>query len=734
MMKRRQFFCCTALGAATGFTQSCQKRQSLLPGLPQIALTPRRTAAPVTYVIDYATTHLGNPEYIRKLAEAPPEFLHVGHDVPFLSAAGPCSLANDKDLFGSLPLLDPAAAAERVKAITKFVADVHAARVAKAFPYICNQTIAGDPDKRLGFWAFYDRWDRYKDFGIPPKPAADPVKWMQRDPFGNVHFDYRKGHARFAPQFRWMPCPNNEHWRHYLEFVVEQIAKCGYDGVFVDNNILHCYCEYCQRNFQRYLLSRYPPDRMDRTFGTGSVEELKLYYGADKTAWAKTRPDFAAWLLKRLKPGELETEFRLSELKTVTDINAMGYGFLQGRAREYIEELQRKLTAAELKRRFGTEDLRQLGLATPQLRAMWFETQRFWAWSIAENLLHLTRAGLKHKPGFLVLPNWGAMATIRHLEGRRTAAKVVAEWKRGTGWIMFEEDGMPGRTGQGVYHDYQLEYKLALANGVRPAVLPYGDKSPAISELAFAESAAYGGGAYVQAGYDVPEIRRRYRELGTRHKELFDGLEPVAHVGLGFLFNQSLLENPAHMQQFYPLKLALSNSHYLWDTVTEDDLTVEKLSRYRVVVMPDERYLPPEAEAALRDWAARGGTLIRAAGIAPLENVVAQLAGRNIEWTTRRDLTGLRAAVYKEQQGKKTRFVIHLLNYEMTPQQDAAPVNGLPLSIALPPGNWKIESARSLIPGAEQMTPVDARFEEGCLRFVAPEFRIYQIVEATATA
>jgi hypothetical protein len=32
------------------------------------------------------------------------------------------------------------------------------------------------------------------------------------------------------------------------------------------------------------------------------------------------------------------------------------------------------------------------------------------------------------------------------------------------------------------------------------------------------------------------------------------------------------------------------------------------------------------------------------------------------------------------------------------------------------------------------MTPVDARFEEGCLRFVAPEFRIYQIVEATATA
>jgi hypothetical protein len=731
-MERREFLYYTAAGAVLGSTQSCKKRKPPLTGLPQVELTPRRTAAPVTYVIDYATTHLGNPEYLRKLAEAPPEFLHVGHDVPFLSAAGPSNPTGDRDLFGSLPLLAPAATAERVKVITKFVADVHAAGVNKVFPYICNQTIGGDPDKRLGFWAFYDRWNQYKEFGIPPKPPADPVKWMQRDPFGKIHFDYRKGHLRFAPQFRWMPCPNNEHWRRYLEFVVEQIAACGYDGVFVDNNILHCYCEYCQRNFQRYLLGRYPPEAMNRAFGTGAVEELKLYYAADKTAWAVIQPDFAAWLRGRLKPGELEKEFRLSGLKTVDDINAMGYGFLQGRAREYIEEVQRKLPSAELKRRANTDDLRQLGLASPQLRALWFETQRFWAWSIAENLLRLARAAAKHKPDFMVVPNWGAMATIRHLEGRRTSAKVVAEWKRGTNWMMFEEDGMPGRAEPGVYQDFQLEYKLALANGVRPVVLPYGEKSPAVSELAFAEAAAYGGGAYVQAGYDVPEIRKRYRELGTRHKELFDGLEPVAHVGLGFLFNQSLLENPAHMQQFYPLKQALSNAHYLWDTVTEEDLTVEKLSRYRVVVMPDARYLPPDAEAAIGDWTSRGGALIRVAGTTPPESAVTQLVGRNIEWTDRPDLAGLRAAVYQKRHGSKTRFVIHLLNYEMTPQQDPAPVSGLPVSIALPAGNWKVESARSLAPGAPQMTPLQARVEDGCLRFLAPEFRIYQIIEATA--
>ena len=732
-MERREFLYYTAAGALLGATPSCTKPKSRLPGLPQVELTPRRTAAPVTYVIDYATTHLSNPDYLRKLAEAPPEILHVGHDVPFLSAAGPTRQGGDRDLFGNLPLLDPAATAERVRAITKFVADVHAAGVRRVFPYICNQTIGGDPDKRLGFWAFYDRWNEYKEFGIPPRPRADPVKWMQRDPFGNIHFDYRKGHARFTPQFRWMPCPNNEHWRRYLEFTVEQIAACGYDGVFVDNNILHCYCEYCQRSFQRYLVGRYPPEQMMRTFNESSAEEFKLYYGADKTAWAKIRPDFPAWLSGRLKPGELEKEFRLSGVMTAADINAMGYGFLQGRAREYIEELQRKHSSAERKQRFKTDDLQQLGLATPQLRAMWFETQRFWAWSIAENLLRLARAAARHKPGFMVVPNWGAMATIRHLEGRRTSAKVVAEWKRGTNWMMFEEDGMPGRTAPGAYHDFQLEYKLSLANGVRPVVLPYGEKSPAVSELAFAEAAAYGGGAYVQAGYDVPEIRKRYRELGAKHKDLFDGLEPVAHVGVGFVFNQSLLENPAHMQQFYPLKLALSNAHYLWDTVTEEDLSVERLSGYRVVVMPDERYLPLDAEAALRDWAARGGELIRVAGISPPESAVTKLTGRGLEWTTRQDLAGLRAAVYRKQEGTRTRFVIHLLNYDMTPHQDPAPVNGLPVSIALPAGNWKVDGARSLVPGAERRAPLAARIEDGCLRFLAPEFRIYQIVEITAT-
>ena len=131
-------------------------------------------------------------------------------------------------------------------------------------PYICNQTMAGDPEKRAGFWKFYDSWDDYRGFGLPPRPATDPIEWLQRDPDGNIHYNYRWAHQAFRPERRFAPCPNNEHWSAWLEFVVDQMAQCGYDGVFVDNNILHCYCSYCRREFRRFLGSRYTAAQRER--------------------------------------------------------------------------------------------------------------------------------------------------------------------------------------------------------------------------------------------------------------------------------------------------------------------------------------------------------------------------------------------------------------------------------------------------------------------------------------
>src|SRR6266511_3553783 len=47
-----------------------------------------KTTVPYTYNIDYSQGHVNNPEYIRKIAEAPPTLMHVGEDIVFSSVFG----------------------------------------------------------------------------------------------------------------------------------------------------------------------------------------------------------------------------------------------------------------------------------------------------------------------------------------------------------------------------------------------------------------------------------------------------------------------------------------------------------------------------------------------------------------------------------------------------------------------------------------------------------------------
>jgi len=61
-------------------------------------------------------------------------------------------------------------------------------------------TLNGDPNRRSGFWEFYDHWDSYRSLGLAPRPQADPWEWMQRSPDGRLHQYYKYGYPdRFYP-------------------------------------------------------------------------------------------------------------------------------------------------------------------------------------------------------------------------------------------------------------------------------------------------------------------------------------------------------------------------------------------------------------------------------------------------------------------------------------------------------------------------------------------------------
>lgn len=218
---------------------------------------------PLLYVIDYSANHMDNPNYLARLAEAPPHFLHVGKDTPMSHNWGPIAGWGGENVYTGggereayLRRLSAQEALERLETIRRFTEGVHAAGVDKVMPYVCGMTIGGDPQARSGFWEFYDHWDEYAALGIGPRPDTDPEQWLQRRPDGSPLFIYEHTTGTYAPAFRWAVCMNNPGWRQWMAQCIGLVAQVGYDGVFVDNAFCRCYCEHCREGFAAYAGQR----------------------------------------------------------------------------------------------------------------------------------------------------------------------------------------------------------------------------------------------------------------------------------------------------------------------------------------------------------------------------------------------------------------------------------------------------------------------------------------------
>lgn len=236
-----------------------------------------RTTVPYTYNIDYSQGHVGNPEYLRKIAAGPPTLMHVGEDVVFSSVFGV------KDIFGGpqrthTKVITVEQAREKMRAMRGFTASLHQAGVKWIIPYINNHTILGDHEKRIGFWEFFDHWDRYREFGFgPTKPPADiltarmdggyphPVRWKE------IHRDDPN-----YPYRRYGLCTNHPIWLGFLKTVTRNIARGGMDGVFADEMTFRDYCSYDEALFKEYLSAKYSAAERERRFGRADVSTLRL--------------------------------------------------------------------------------------------------------------------------------------------------------------------------------------------------------------------------------------------------------------------------------------------------------------------------------------------------------------------------------------------------------------------------------------------------------------------------
>jgi hypothetical protein len=248
---------------------------------------PWRTAAPIIYNIDYGDGHVGSPEYLKKIRDAPPQLMHVGEDVPFSSVYG----TKDGYAGNRTRVLTPEEVQRKITELKAYVASLHSAGVQWVIPYINNKTVIGDPAKRSGYWEFFDNWHRYAEFGFGPRPAEDMV-------LAQMHYPFQpprriKEAPGTAPYKAFDLCGNNPNWRRFLLAVTANLARCGYDGTFVDEMVLRDYCRHDETMFRAYLGGKYSEAQRQRRFGRAALDSLSLGHPGEGALWYDTQAFWA---------------------------------------------------------------------------------------------------------------------------------------------------------------------------------------------------------------------------------------------------------------------------------------------------------------------------------------------------------------------------------------------------------------------------------------------------------
>jgi hypothetical protein len=640
------------------------------------------TRAPAYYLLDYGSDHLDNPDYVQWVAQFPPDLLHFGKDVPMTHLWGPIvAVGGENQAHGrnraDIRRLTSDEVQQRLDKLRTMNKALHAAGVRMVMPYISAITFAGDAEKRIGLFEFYDHWGEYTRFGLGPKPATDPLAWIAVKADGSPHtFGAELRPAYYAGLSRYVACVNHPDWRQWLGDVTQLVAKAGYDGAFADNSSpIQCYSSHCQAAFREYLAGKY------------SVQERIELFGAPEAPLPATRE----------------------------------------------------------------------GL-------LYYEAQRFWQLSLADELRGIRQAGREINPDFKLFPNLG---TPYQSYDFLTDNADCAMFEGSGGGSMADSTGSvtwtvigPFKERSYCYHMSEYRYCAGVPGDLAPMLLKRTRTKDGL-KLSMAEAAAFGSGAANGLSRGTREWARTYLEFARAHPELYVGTVSAADVAVLSMPMHVYYPKTAHWAAAQEVMNRLLALRVPFDCISEGGMTAERLAAYRCVIAPKLQYLSDPQLAMLREYVREGGTL---AALAPFathddrcrERKAAPLAegpngqGRVVLLAgtpTRGQLfqavggrlaegpPGLRAMVYARS-GNLSRYVVHLLNYDVNadPKSDerTAPARDVSVTLRLP-DRVNVTDVTCFDPDSPkpERLPFDAHGAQ--IVFRVPEVPIYRVclVEAT---
>ncbi len=217
-------------------------------------------------------TDYGTPEYLGFLADARPEVAQVGfYGVTFYSLA---HTPFGKGYPAHFPVQGTKACGEW---FTRLNREIHG-RGARVVGHFNMTFIFGDPEKKAGFFEWYDKGWNEAELG--PKPCADPVDMLQKNGAGipiTTH-SYKIGGW---PEYHG--CLNNPHWRACLKAMLKSAVDRGVDGLIANYFYRRdCLCEFCVASFREHLATNYSVTERRERFG---IADLKTHRFTEIPSW-----------------------------------------------------------------------------------------------------------------------------------------------------------------------------------------------------------------------------------------------------------------------------------------------------------------------------------------------------------------------------------------------------------------------------------------------------------------
>jgi hypothetical protein len=391
----------------------------------------------------------------------------------------------------------------------------------------------------------------------------------------------------------------------------------------------------------------------------------------------------------------------------------------QAAFRRYLKE---RFTAGELRARFGIADLAAHRFSeivswhpaseTTPLRLEMLRFSQVSNKHVFDEVF--VRYGRSLKPD-LIVAQWNHLGNFSQVDGDERCLLPAELWGRDETYLWYSTGGAANYTDlkNRFLGDATLQARyLRGASGDRPFTL--GKYEGTRIRSAIAELAANGGapmGFYTR--FTDPHARAeivRYYQFLRRHDPIFRGNLPYAEVALLFPRRQVHQGKVAAVEAFRKIGLALLDAHVLFDVWPDDSFPAERAARYaRVVTVAD----------------------------AP-ETVVAGLPDRR----SRFDAPYTVRVSASRPAGSDREIDLHFVNYNRAelPQgpngqpnlgvgiQDEKPiaVSGVVARQLLPPGAT-LRSVRFLTPERAEERTLEAKVEDGRVRFVLPEFLVYGV-------